>query len=39
VASMTPTEQEFADGVIHQHFSEDRNEIIHQSDYFDDADY
>jgi hypothetical protein len=28
---MTPAEQEFADGVIHQHFSEDRNEIINQS--------
>jgi hypothetical protein len=27
VAPMTPAEREFADAVIRQHFSEDRNEI------------
>jgi hypothetical protein len=32
VARMTPAEREFADAVIRQHFSEDRNEIISQSD-------
>ena len=32
IVSMTPAEQEFADSVIHQHFSEEHNEIINQSD-------
>ncbi len=31
VASMTPSEQEFADSVLREHFAEDRTEIVQRT--------